>query len=270
MRKLKAKLNRAINELTTLATIVAIFCLLTIASYIPVYAYKFLGILAILGLCIWIHRKYTNRAEKHINEDGYVVLNQENDLEHRHIAKKILNRNLKPNEIVHHINGRKTDNHLRNLCVMDRDKHEQLHAWLSWKKKKSGEYPSFREQNRILVQEYGGILLKQILSTKLTELSNNQNNETGGITQYVDLYDCNMLFEELRKERMRIAREEKVPAYIIFYDRTLRKIAGVLPDTDLQMLKMIGPSKYQKYGPQFVTVVKKFKSEQSPIKMKKI
>lgn len=266
MRRLKANLNKTIRELITGATLLTVLFVINIASSIPGYVYLCVVAIVVVAFCIWMHFKFTNSAEQHINEDGYVVLNQENDLEHRHIAKKILNRCLKPNEIVHHINGRKTDNQLRNLCVMDRDKHEQLHAWLEWKKKKSGEYPSFKEQNRILVQEYGGILLKQITSKKLTEINNNQNIELAHITQSVDLYDYDMLFEELRKERMRIAREEKVPAYIVFYDRTLRKIARVMPDTDLQMLKMIGPSKYQKYGSQLIAVVKKFKSSNTQSK----
>jgi hypothetical protein len=104
--------------------------------------------------------------EKYINSSGYYVLSRNGELEHRQIAIDLLDRDLYSNEVVHHINGRKLDNHIRNLCLMDREKHELFHSWLRWKREKSGRYPSFKDQIRILKDEYGGILLSSIPRSK--------------------------------------------------------------------------------------------------------
>ena len=101
----------------------------------------------------------SNKAKTHLNANGYVVMSRTNELEHRHLAEQILGRDLASNEVVHHINGRKIDNSSANLCVMDREKHEHFHAWLSWRKNKTGFYPRLEDQRRVLETEYGGILL---------------------------------------------------------------------------------------------------------------
>ena len=46
---------------------------------------------------------------------------------HRHIMEKFLGRKLKPNEIIHHINGDGVDNRLENLTVTNQFDHKQLH-----------------------------------------------------------------------------------------------------------------------------------------------
>jgi len=46
---------------------------------------------------------------------------------HRVIAEQRLGRKLKPNEVVHHIDGDKLNNDPDNLCVMTRGEHARLH-----------------------------------------------------------------------------------------------------------------------------------------------
>ena len=65
------------------------------------------------------------------------------------------------------------------------------------------------------------------------------------------------LFEELRRHRMEVAREEGVPPYVVASDRTLRDIALLRPINvdELKMAHGIGPSKAERYGDGFIQVV---------------
>jgi len=48
--------------------------------------------------------------------------------EHKLIAERLIGRPLRDDEVVHHINGDKTDNRPENLMVMTRSEHMKLHA----------------------------------------------------------------------------------------------------------------------------------------------
>jgi len=63
-------------------------------------------------------------------------------------------------------------------------------------------------------------------------------------------------FDLLRGLRYQIAREEKVPAYVIFSDKVLLEISLKLPKTKDEMLNIagMGAIKYEKYGEQFLNV----------------
>ena len=65
------------------------------------------------------------------------------------------------------------------------------------------------------------------------------------------------LFEKLRQLRMEIAKEEKVPPYSVFSDKTLVHMCQVRPENKAQMLKVsgVGEFKYQKYGERFLEVI---------------
>lgn len=45
---------------------------------------------------------------------------------HRYLMEEKLGRTLLPNEVVHHINGNKLDNHIENLMVMDFSEHSRM------------------------------------------------------------------------------------------------------------------------------------------------
>ena len=128
----------------------------------------YMWLTAITGIIffLWGIFKLIYRSEKYVDSRGYVVLAKFKELEHRYIAKQLLNRDLFSNEVVHHINGRKTDNQIENLCLMDKEKHEHFHAWLMWKNKKSGKYPTIRDQKRILESDYDGTLLENVKVVK--------------------------------------------------------------------------------------------------------
>ncbi len=68
------------------------------------------------------------------------------------------------------------------------------------------------------------------------------------------------LFEELRKLRLEIAREEGLPPYIIFNDRTLIDMCVKLPETPDDLLKVsgVGKRKSEKYGDTFINAIAVF------------
>ncbi|MFG3645166.1 DNA helicase RecQ [Micromonospora sp. NPDC047762] len=65
------------------------------------------------------------------------------------------------------------------------------------------------------------------------------------------------LFERLRAWRATTAKEQGVPAYVIFHDATLRQIASDAPSTlgDLSKVSGVGESKLAKYGEQILAVL---------------
>ena len=66
------------------------------------------------------------------------------------------------------------------------------------------------------------------------------------------------LFERLRALRTQIAREEKVPPYIVFSDKTLVDMCMKKPRTREEMLAVsgVGKFKYGKYGERFLECVR--------------
>jgi len=66
------------------------------------------------------------------------------------------------------------------------------------------------------------------------------------------------LFEILRALRTEIAKEEKVPPYIVFSDKTLIHMCVVKPRTKTEMLSVsgVGEFKYEKYGERFLDCVR--------------
>ena len=70
------------------------------------------------------------------------------------------------------------------------------------------------------------------------------------------------LFEKLRVLRTEIAREEKVPPYIVFSDKTLTHMCIVKPKSKQEMLKVsgVGEFKFEKYGERFLSCIEKFES----------
>ncbi len=92
--------------------------------------------------------------------------------------------------------------------------------------------------------------------------SRSKKNKAGilGNQQFTDKEES--LFESLRALRIEIAREEKVPPYIVFSDKTLAHMCVVKPKTKGEMLKVsgVGEFKFEKYGQRFLRCIEKFES----------
>lgn len=64
------------------------------------------------------------KAMKNANWSGYVY-------EHIAVVEEMLGRPLHTNEVVHHLNGDRSNNKSHNLLVLERSQHAKLHMWLS-------------------------------------------------------------------------------------------------------------------------------------------
>lgn len=104
------------------------------------------------------------KAKRWKNESGYIVLrtNKGEVFEHRHIAEQVMGRALYENEVVHHINGRKADNRIKNLCVMDENDHFDYHDWYDWIYDNYGVYPRRETQLKKLKESFRAIILAEL------------------------------------------------------------------------------------------------------------
>jgi ATP-dependent DNA helicase RecQ len=66
------------------------------------------------------------------------------------------------------------------------------------------------------------------------------------------------LFEALRALRGSLAREQNLPAYVIFHDATLREMAAQRPRTlgELGRINGVGVSKLERYGEQMLAALR--------------
>jgi len=69
------------------------------------------------------------------------------------------------------------------------------------------------------------------------------------------------MFEALRKLRLHISREEKIPPYLIFSDASLHEMAQDEPTSEFEMklISGVGVKKYQLYGELFINEILEFR-----------
>ena len=107
------------------------------------------------------------------------------------------------------------------------------------------------------LSNYGDIFLKEIAASAIDERSGSvrHSNERSPSSAKEEAD----LFEALRKLRMRIAKEEHLPAYMIFHDKTLREIAKKRPQTIDELMEVpgVGKVKAAKYGEFIIDEIKK-------------
>lgn len=76
------------------------------------------------------------------------------------------------------------------------------------------------------------------------------------------------LFEILRALRLEIARQEAVPPYIIFSDKTLIDMCLKMPQSEAKLLSVngVGRRKAAKYGEQFLSAIKEYEAKHPGVK----
>ena len=72
------------------------------------------------------------------------------------------------------------------------------------------------------------------------------------------------LFEQLREKRKTIADEEGVPAFVIFWNKTLEDMATYFPQTEEEFMQIhrVSPAKTEKYADDFLPIIRAYCEEQ--------
>lgn len=274
LNRFKRSVRRAVFSLlltvaATLATTTLFFNL--VPTTVPKSLLNWLGAATLFALLVQFILKFKGKTGKYIDSQGYVVLAQENELEHRSIASRLMGRTLYPNEVVHHINGIKTNNEIENLCLMDRKQHELFHSWLRWKKEKNGRYPLISEQKKILVKQFNGLLLASASVRTHSPYRRPSNGFKFRIDQRIPASskplhtdDSDKLFQHLRRARKRLADERNLPAYEIFHNSSLHEMVHKRPGTFEAMMQITAKQEnLRRYGPYFLKVIQSFHSGSS-------
>ena len=76
--------------------------------------------------------------------------------------------------------------------------------------------------------------------------------------------ESEQLWEKLRALRLELAREQNIPAFVIFHDSTLKDLVRNLPRSlgEMRQISGIGERKLDLYGDRFLTVILEFLKEQ--------
>jgi len=127
----------------------------------------------------------------------------------------------------------------------------------------------YSEGSALKITPIGWSVLKGEQSIKLTLpiLAKEKKSKKPKAIKMFDEAEVNTdLFAELKKLRFSISRKENMPAYIIFNDKSLKAMASNLPETENQFLAIsgVGTSKMEKYGAEFMEVIRKFKAVSKP------
>jgi len=121
----------------------------------------------------------------------------------------------------------------------------------------------YSEGSALKISPIGWKVLRGEQSIKLTLpiIAKEKNTRKPKFIKMTDEGEVNVeLFTELKKLRYSISREENVPAYIIFNDKSLKAMASDLPVTENQFLAIsgVGMNKMKQYGEKFMKVIRKF------------
>lgn len=128
---------------------------------------------------------------------------------------------------------------------------------------------AFHQQNKIKLTPFAKKVLFEGEKVQLTTVQ--KMNAKAVEPKTVKIKSAaNSLFEVLRKLRSEIAKEEEVPAYIIFNDATLKQFEIQRPMSDSEFLAIdgVGKAKLEKYGDAFIKAIIEFQKSKS-VRVKK-
>ncbi len=113
-----------------------------------------------------------------------------------------------------------------------------------------GEYPVLR----------WGKLASNVISDKTAVLIRKQTRQVAQKKEKQEVHYDKELFNSLSLLRRKWAEETKVPAFVVFGDRTLMEMAAVKPTTkeDWLAINGCGPVKWIKYGQSFLDAIEAY------------
>ena len=123
---------------------------------------------------------------------------------------------------------------------------------------------AFHQQNKIKLTPFARKVLFEGEKVQLTTVQK-ISTEKPETKERATKTTANSLFEILRKLRSEIAKEEEVPAYVIFNDATLRQMEAERPMSDEEFLNIegVGKAKLEKYGDVFIKAVIEFQKSKT-------
>jgi ATP-dependent DNA helicase RecQ len=130
---------------------------------------------------------------------------------------------------------------------------------------------AFHQQNKIRLTSFAKKVLFDGEKVQLTTVQKISTDKSE-IKETKSKATANSLFEILRKLRYEIAKEEEVPAYVIFSDAALRQMETNRPMSDSELIAIdgVGKAKLEKYGDAFIKAIINFhKSKTEKTKTKK-
>jgi ATP-dependent DNA helicase RecQ len=126
---------------------------------------------------------------------------------------------------------------------------------------------AYDDSNNLKVTAFGRLALSSGKTIELISPALNMAEERSPAPRTREIsHASESLFEELRALRKEIAEKEKMPAYIIFSDATLKELASAKPETfeELGNINGIGQVKLRKYGPRVIKLIRAWMKESSP------
>ena len=123
---------------------------------------------------------------------------------------------------------------------------------------------AFHQQNKIKLTPFAKKVLFEGEKVQLTTVQKISKDKPE-TKERASRTAANSLFETLRKLRSEIAKEEGVPAYIIFNDATLKQLEAERPMSDAEFLNIdgVGRAKLEKYGDAFIKTIIEFQKNKT-------
>ena len=119
---------------------------------------------------------------------------------------------------------------------------------------------AFHDQNKLKLTSLSKKVLFENHKVLLADITHAELKKTPVVAEKTAE---NSLFERLRKLRLELAREEGIPAYLIFNDATLKEMEKERPMTDEAFMQIngVGRQKMQNYGYRFIKEIIGFSKE---------
>jgi len=128
---------------------------------------------------------------------------------------------------------------------------------------------AFHQQNKLKLTSFAKKVLFEGEKVQLTTVQKVDKTKSE-VKERMPKTTSNSLFEILRKLRSELAKEEGVPAYVIFNDATLKQFENERPMSDSEFLAIdgVGKAKLEKYGDIFIKTIIDFQKNKN-VKPKK-